>query len=122
MAGNSSNNSTNSNSSENTTNLDEINSNDPLYLHQTHYLGLILISNKLIGSDNYSSWKRKVQPVKQFKATKVVNMMVTQDEANKPITLGQAATPSEYHVSARMDQLQNQLNQVMLMLQQKGSH
>ncbi|GJY68738.1 cysteine-rich receptor-like protein kinase 8 [Tanacetum coccineum] len=30
--------------------------------------------------------------------------------------------PSEDHVSARMDQLQNQINQVLLMLQQNGSH
>ncbi|GJY45581.1 cysteine-rich receptor-like protein kinase 8 [Tanacetum coccineum] len=60
MAGNSSNNSTNSNSLENTTNLNEINSNHPLYLHQTDHLGLFLISKKLTGCDNYSSWKRSL--------------------------------------------------------------
>ncbi|GJZ83071.1 cysteine-rich receptor-like protein kinase 8 [Tanacetum coccineum] len=54
MAGNSSNN------SENSSPNDEINSNHPLYLHQTDHPGLILISKKLTGSDNYSSWKRSL--------------------------------------------------------------
>ncbi|GJT94674.1 hypothetical protein Tco_1090192 [Tanacetum coccineum] len=64
----------------------------------------------------------KVQSAKQFKSIKVVNTVMSRDEANKPSTFGQAATPSEDHVSARMDQLQDQLNQVLLMIQQKGSH
>ncbi|XP_071699604.1 uncharacterized protein [Rutidosis leptorrhynchoides] len=44
----------------------EINSNDtnssnhPLFLHQNNNPGLILISKKLIGSENYSSWKRSM--------------------------------------------------------------
>nr|GEY64050.1 cysteine-rich RLK (receptor-like protein kinase) 8 [Tanacetum cinerariifolium] len=58
MAGNSSNNSSNSNNSENNPPNDEINSNHPLYLHQTDHPGLILISKRLTGPDNYSSWKR----------------------------------------------------------------
>ncbi|GKC58716.1 cysteine-rich receptor-like protein kinase 8 [Tanacetum coccineum] len=41
-----------------TTNSDEITSNHPLFLHQTDHPGLFLISKKLTGSDNYSSWKR----------------------------------------------------------------
>ncbi|XP_071712615.1 uncharacterized protein [Rutidosis leptorrhynchoides] len=35
-------------------------SNHPLFLHQNDNLGLILISKKLIGSENYSSWKRSM--------------------------------------------------------------
>nr|GEV86864.1 cysteine-rich RLK (receptor-like protein kinase) 8 [Tanacetum cinerariifolium] len=67
---------------------------------------------------------KDVQPPKQFKATKAVNMVMTHDQASqdKASTLGQDIAPSEDQVSARMDQLQNQLNQVLLMLQQNGSH
>ncbi|GKB54380.1 cysteine-rich receptor-like protein kinase 8 [Tanacetum coccineum] len=43
-----------------TTNSDEITSNHPLFLHQTDHPGLLLISKKLTGSDNYSSWKRSI--------------------------------------------------------------
>ncbi|GKB55275.1 cysteine-rich receptor-like protein kinase 8 [Tanacetum coccineum] len=43
-----------------TTNSDEITSNHPLFLHQTDHPGLLLISKKLSGSDNYSSWKRSI--------------------------------------------------------------
>ncbi|GKC67885.1 uncharacterized mitochondrial protein-like protein [Tanacetum coccineum] len=51
-------------------------------------------------------------------------MVMAQDQASqdKPSTSGQVVAPSKDHVSARMDQLQNQLNQVLLMLQQNGSH
>ncbi|GJY85805.1 cysteine-rich receptor-like protein kinase 8 [Tanacetum coccineum] len=39
----------------------DINSpNHPLYLHVNDHPGLILISKKLIGSENYSSWKRSM--------------------------------------------------------------
>ncbi|GKB52457.1 cysteine-rich receptor-like protein kinase 8, partial [Tanacetum coccineum] len=34
--------------------------NHPLFLHQNDHPGLILISKKLIGSDNYSSWRRSM--------------------------------------------------------------
>ncbi|GJR79245.1 cysteine-rich receptor-like protein kinase 8 [Tanacetum coccineum] len=34
--------------------------NHPLFLHQNDHPGLILISKKLIGSDNYSSWGRSM--------------------------------------------------------------
>nr|GEW69458.1 UBN2_3 domain-containing protein [Tanacetum cinerariifolium] len=53
MAGNNSN-------PKNTTTSEEITSNHPLYLHQTDHPGLILISKKLTGSDNYSSLKRSL--------------------------------------------------------------
>nr|GFC69650.1 hypothetical protein [Tanacetum cinerariifolium] len=45
-----------------------------------------------------------------------------QASQDKPSTSGQATVPSEDHFSVRMDQLQNQLNQVLLMLHQNGSH
>ncbi|GKD31414.1 cysteine-rich receptor-like protein kinase 8, partial [Tanacetum coccineum] len=32
----------------------------PLYLYQTDHPGLILISKKLTGSDNYRSWRRSM--------------------------------------------------------------
>ncbi|GKD37765.1 cysteine-rich receptor-like protein kinase 8 [Tanacetum coccineum] len=34
--------------------------NHPLYLHPNDHPGLILISKKLTGSENYSSWKRSM--------------------------------------------------------------
>ncbi|XP_071729428.1 uncharacterized protein [Rutidosis leptorrhynchoides] len=34
--------------------------NNPLFLHQQDHPGMILISKKLTGSDNYSSWKRSI--------------------------------------------------------------
>nr|GEV07763.1 hypothetical protein [Tanacetum cinerariifolium] len=37
-----------------------VNSDHPLFLHQTDHPGLILISKKLNGSDNYGSWKRSM--------------------------------------------------------------
>ena len=46
--------------SQNSTNNDEITSNHSLFLHQTDHPGLVLISKKLTGSDNYSSWKRSL--------------------------------------------------------------
>ncbi|GKE09155.1 cysteine-rich receptor-like protein kinase 8 [Tanacetum coccineum] len=60
MAGSSLNNPSNLNNLENNPFNDEINSNHPLYLHQTDHPGLILISKKLTGFDNYSSWKRSL--------------------------------------------------------------
>ncbi|XP_071713661.1 uncharacterized protein [Rutidosis leptorrhynchoides] len=35
-------------------------SNHPLYLHQNDHPGLILISRKLSGSENYGNWKRSM--------------------------------------------------------------
>ncbi|GKC96412.1 retrovirus-related pol polyprotein from transposon RE1 [Tanacetum coccineum] len=42
------------------TNDNTIAPNHPLYLHQTNHPGLILISKKLIGSENYGSWRRSM--------------------------------------------------------------
>ncbi|GJS81837.1 reverse transcriptase domain-containing protein [Tanacetum coccineum] len=41
-------------------NNEEITYNHPLFLHQTYHPGLVLISKKPTGSDNYSSWKRSI--------------------------------------------------------------
>ncbi|XP_071738636.1 uncharacterized protein [Rutidosis leptorrhynchoides] len=44
-----------------TTTAEDTNSpNHPLFLHQNDNPGLILISKKLVGSENYSSWKRSM--------------------------------------------------------------
>ena len=46
----------------NTTQItDDVNSvHHPLYFHPNDHPGLVLISKKLIGSENYSSWKRSM--------------------------------------------------------------
>ena len=47
---------------DNTTQIiDDVNSvHHPLYFHPNDHPGLVLISKKLIGSENYSSWKRSM--------------------------------------------------------------
>ncbi|XP_071738937.1 uncharacterized protein [Rutidosis leptorrhynchoides] len=51
-------------------NTTDTNSNNhPLYFHQNDHPGLILISKKLTGSENYGSWKR--------------SMMIALNEKNK---------------------------------------
>lgn len=45
----------------NTENLSIDNNPHPLFLHNNDQPGMILISNKLLGSENYSSWKRSIQ-------------------------------------------------------------
>ncbi|GJS45634.1 cysteine-rich receptor-like protein kinase 8 [Tanacetum coccineum] len=42
-------------------NMEDINSvHHPLFFHQNDHPGLVLISKKLTGSDNYTSWKRSM--------------------------------------------------------------
>nr|GEV72648.1 reverse transcriptase, RNA-dependent DNA polymerase, Gag-polypeptide of LTR copia-type [Tanacetum cinerariifolium] len=54
----------NLNTNTSTANDDDTNSsNHPLFLHQNDHSGLILISKKLTGSDNYGSWKRSTMRV-----------------------------------------------------------
>lgn len=56
-------NSLNTSNSTTTTNLDENDPNSPnhpLFLHQNDHPGLILISKRLTGSDNYGQWKRSM--------------------------------------------------------------
>nr|GEW15387.1 cysteine-rich RLK (receptor-like protein kinase) 8 [Tanacetum cinerariifolium] len=63
--------------------INDINSpNHPLYLHPNDHPGLILISKKLIGSENYSSWKRSMMialnaKIKLKKKNNVVQEMMT---------------------------------------------
>lgn len=41
--------------------VDDIDSNrHPLYLHHSDHPGMILVSKKLVGSENYSTWKRSI--------------------------------------------------------------
>ncbi|GJZ63297.1 cysteine-rich receptor-like protein kinase 8 [Tanacetum coccineum] len=48
-------------SNSNNLNTDDVNSiHHPLYFHQNDHPGLILISKKLAGSENYSTWKRSM--------------------------------------------------------------
>jgi hypothetical protein len=55
--------------------------------------------------------------VQDYKSARAVNMVMGQDDTYRASTSAQVAAPSDAHVSAMMDQLQNQLNQVLLMLQ-----
>ncbi|XP_071687858.1 uncharacterized protein [Rutidosis leptorrhynchoides] len=49
------------NSSTNLITAEDTNSpNNPLFLHQHDHPGLILISKKLTGSENYSNWRRSM--------------------------------------------------------------
>ncbi|GKA45944.1 cysteine-rich receptor-like protein kinase 8 [Tanacetum coccineum] len=76
---------------------------------------------KIVGYPVGHPLHEKIQPTKQFKPRqdykRTVNMVVGQDESNKASTSGQNNAPTDTHVSARMDQLQNQINQVLQMLQ-----
>ncbi|XP_071705106.1 uncharacterized protein [Rutidosis leptorrhynchoides] len=68
------------NSTENLTEEDHNSPNHPLFLHQNDHPGLILISKKLTGSDNYGSWKR--------------SMMIALNAKNKlKIVTGELAEP-----------------------------
>ncbi|GJV17214.1 cysteine-rich receptor-like protein kinase 8 [Tanacetum coccineum] len=55
---------------------DNINSlNHPLFLHPLDHPGLVLISKKLTGSDNYGSWKRSIMIALNAKnKMKIVNV------------------------------------------------
>nr|GEZ49066.1 cysteine-rich RLK (receptor-like protein kinase) 8 [Tanacetum cinerariifolium] len=53
--------STNNPSSSNNLNTNDVNSvHQPLYFYQNDHPGLILISKKLTGSENYNTWKRSM--------------------------------------------------------------
>ncbi|GJT04902.1 cysteine-rich receptor-like protein kinase 8 [Tanacetum coccineum] len=179
---------------------DHITSDHPLFLLPTNHLGLVLISKKLTGSENYSSWRRSMvialnaknkmkisngdfvepnressaqgerrgsftkrvicgyfnkeghkreqcyklvgylvghslhgkfppRPYKsqsqEYKPNRVVIMVTKKNEgtttvqgiqANSPQT-SLPNTPFETHMTGRIDQLQNQLNQDLLMMQ-----
>lgn len=76
-------NTTNNHNSPETSNNDFNSPNHPLYLHPNDHLGLVLISKKLTGSDNYSSWKR--------------SMMIALSAKNKlRIVTGEYVEPNNY--------------------------
>ncbi|GKD03807.1 RNA-directed DNA polymerase, eukaryota, reverse transcriptase zinc-binding domain protein [Tanacetum coccineum] len=57
--------------------------NHPLYLHQNDHPGLILISKKLTGSENYGSWKRSMMIALNAKnKLKIVISEYNEPEAN----------------------------------------
>ncbi|GJZ64222.1 cysteine-rich receptor-like protein kinase 8 [Tanacetum coccineum] len=57
--------------------------NHPLYLHQNDHPGLILISKKLTGSENYGSWKRSMMIALNAKnKLKIVTGEYNEPEAN----------------------------------------
>lgn len=49
------------NTSSDRENLSVDNNSHPLLLHNNDQLGMVFISKKLLGSENYSSWKRSLQ-------------------------------------------------------------
>ncbi|XP_071708326.1 uncharacterized protein [Rutidosis leptorrhynchoides] len=60
--------------------------NHPLYLHQNDHPGLILISKKLTGSDNYSSWRRSMMITLNAKnKLKIVTGDIIEPAANSPV-------------------------------------
>ncbi|XP_071689698.1 uncharacterized protein [Rutidosis leptorrhynchoides] len=60
--------------------------NHPLYLHQNYHPGLILISKKLTGSDNYSSWRRSIMIALNAKnKLKIVTGEITEPAAKSNI-------------------------------------
>ncbi|GKF10657.1 cysteine-rich receptor-like protein kinase 8 [Tanacetum coccineum] len=75
---------------QNTQNLQNIQSNNddddlsspnhPLYLHQNDHPGLVLISKKPTGSDNYGSWKRSMMIALNAKN----KLKIVTGEYNKP--------------------------------------
>ncbi|GKA28879.1 hypothetical protein Tco_0715124 [Tanacetum coccineum] len=69
--------------------------NHPLFLHQNDHPGLILISKKLVGLENYSSWRRcqilLMQPL--LNATKAYGML-RQEEKQRETTTPKYMTPA----------------------------
>ncbi|GJY06351.1 cysteine-rich receptor-like protein kinase 8 [Tanacetum coccineum] len=94
---------------------DDVNSPyHPLFLHQQDHPRLVLISKKLTGLDNYGSWKRSIMISLNAKnKIKIINVAqgTNAESTSSPSHENDAA------MCARMDRLQNQLNQMMLMMQ-----
>ncbi|GKB15930.1 cysteine-rich receptor-like protein kinase 8 [Tanacetum coccineum] len=60
--------------------------NHPLFLHQNDHPGLILISKKLIGSENYSSWRRSMTIALNAKnKLKIVNKQYPEPNQESPL-------------------------------------
>ncbi|GJR57150.1 retrovirus-related pol polyprotein from transposon RE1 [Tanacetum coccineum] len=73
-----------SSSTNSTMDDDDVNSpNHPLFLHQQDHPGLVLISKKLTGSDNYGSWKRSMMITLNAKnKMKIINGEFAEPEVN----------------------------------------
>ncbi|GJX65385.1 cysteine-rich receptor-like protein kinase 8 [Tanacetum coccineum] len=73
-----------SSSTNSTMDDDDVNSpNHPLFLHQQDHPGLVLISKKLTGSDNYGSWKRSMMIALNAKnKMKIINGEFAEPEVN----------------------------------------
>lgn len=69
--------------------IDDITSpNHPLFLHQNDHPGLILISKKLTGLDNYGSWKRSMMIALNAKnKLKIVNGEFVEPRINSELRL-----------------------------------
>ncbi|GJT85354.1 cysteine-rich receptor-like protein kinase 8 [Tanacetum coccineum] len=78
---------TNDQANSNNNNVDDINSiHHPLYFHQNDHPGLILISKKLTGSENYSTWKRFMMiALNARNKLKLVNGEYEEHVVNSPI-------------------------------------
>ncbi|GJU78979.1 cysteine-rich receptor-like protein kinase 8 [Tanacetum coccineum] len=167
---------TNNSSNSNNTNIYDINSiHHTFYFHQNDHQGLILISKKLTGLENYSTWKRSMMSALNARnKLKLINGKYEEPAVNSPLrslwerandmivgyppghplhnkyvsppqrnnsslrinavnqvngsenviaappsysdTPNTPSAPSDAFVHSRMDQLQKQLNQVLLML------
>jgi hypothetical protein len=60
--------------------------NHPLFLHQNDHPGLILISKKLLGSKNYSSWRRSMTIALNAKnKLKIITKAYPEPDAKSPL-------------------------------------
>nr|GEU32354.1 reverse transcriptase domain-containing protein [Tanacetum cinerariifolium] len=77
---------TNDQANSNNNNADDINSiHHPLYFHHNDHPGLILISKKLTGSENYSTWKRSMMiALNARNKLKLVNGEYEEPAVNSP--------------------------------------
>ncbi|XP_071704397.1 uncharacterized protein [Rutidosis leptorrhynchoides] len=96
---------------------EDINSpNHPLYLHQQDHPGLILISKKLTGFDNYSSWRRSIMIVLNAKnKLKIVTGERTEPDAISNIKALWERTNDmiiSWILNTVTDQISNSLNLV----------
>jgi hypothetical protein len=93
----------------------DINSpNHPLYLHPNDHPGLILISKKLTGSENYSSWKRSMMIALNAKnKLKIVNGEYVEPNVNSELRAIWERTNDmviSWILNTISDQISNNLN------------
>ncbi|GKE31824.1 cysteine-rich receptor-like protein kinase 8 [Tanacetum coccineum] len=94
---------------------DDINSpNHPLYLHPNDHPGIILISKKLSGSDNYNTWKRSIMiALNAENKLKLVNGEFEEPNLNSPIRALWERTNDmviSWILNTISDQISNSLN------------